>query len=70
MGRSLDLHQVAVLLGLLAWSMLWGIVGVLLAVPLTSGLKIVFEELGYTQPIADLFAGRASAGDAHPDDGE
>jgi AI-2 transport protein TqsA len=67
MGRSLDLHPVAVLLGLLVWGMLWGVVGVFLAVPLTSGLKIVFEELGYTQPIADLFAGRASANGPHPE---
>jgi AI-2 transport protein TqsA len=70
MGRSLDLHPVAVLLGLLVWGMLWGVVGVFLAVPLTSGLKIVFEELGYTQPIADLFAGRASANGPQPEQDE
>lgn len=61
MGKSLDLHPIVVLLGLIVWGMLWGIVGVLLAVPLTSALKIVFEKLGYTQPIADLFAGRPGA---------
>jgi AI-2 transport protein TqsA len=62
MGRSLDLHPVVILLGLIVWGWLWGIVGVLLAVPLTSALKIVFEQLGYTKPIADLFAGRPGSG--------
>ncbi|MGE0142755.1 MAG: AI-2E family transporter, partial [Planctomycetota bacterium] len=58
MGRSLDLHPVAVLLGLVFWGMLWGLVGVLLAVPMTSAIKIVLVEMGYTQPIADLLAER------------
>ena len=55
-----------VLLGLIVWGMLWGIVGMLVAVPLTSALKIVFEQLGYTRPIADLFAGRPKANTGTP----
>lgn len=64
LGRSLDLHPVVVLLGLVFWGMLWGLVGVLLAVPMTSAIKIVLVELGYTKPIADMLAARRVP-DAH-----
>lgn len=57
MGRSLDLHPVVVLLGLMFWGMLWGLVGVFLAVPMTAAIKIVLVELGYTKPVADLLGG-------------
>src|SRR5690606_25430957 len=66
MGRSLDLHPVVVLLSLIVWGWLWGIVGVLLAVPMTAAIRIVLEKLGYTQPVADLLAGRASSGPRAP----
>ncbi|MFO1054854.1 MAG: AI-2E family transporter [Planctomycetota bacterium] len=58
LGRSLDLHPVVVALGLVFWGMFWGLVGVLLAVPMTSAIKIVLVELGYTKPVADLLSER------------
>lgn len=57
-GRSLDLHAITVLLALIFFGMIWGIVGMLLAVPLTSATKIVFERHPFTRPVADLLAGR------------
>ena len=58
MGESLDLHPITVLLALIMWGMLWGIVGTLLATPLTAVMKIFFERMEQTAPIADLLAGR------------
>jgi len=39
-GQSLDLHPVAILFTLMVWAMLWGITGMVLAVPITAVLKI------------------------------
>ena len=43
LGRALGLHPVTVLLGLLVWGSLWGVAGMVLAVPLTSVSKILLE---------------------------
>jgi AI-2 transport protein TqsA len=59
MGESLGLHPVVVLLSLLLWGFLWGIPGMLLAVPITAVLKIAFERHDITQPLARLLEGRA-----------
>ena len=58
MGDSLDLHPVAILLALMVWGMVWGVVGMLLATPITAVLKILFERLELTRPLAALLAGR------------
>lgn len=58
MGDELDLHPVTILLGLMIWGALWGIVGMLLATPITAVMKIMFEKMELTRPIANLFAGR------------
>ncbi len=58
MGASLDLHPVALLMALILWGMLWGIAGMLLATPITAVMKILFERLDSTRPLADLLAGR------------
>jgi AI-2 transport protein TqsA len=58
MGQSLDLHPITVLMALIFWGMLWGILGMLLAVPITAVAKILFEQLDTTLPMAQLLAGR------------
>ncbi|MFT4569682.1 MAG: AI-2 transport protein TqsA [Hyphomicrobiaceae bacterium] len=58
MGQSLDLHPITVLITLVFWGMLWGIVGMLLATPITAVMKILFERLEHTKPLAELLAGR------------
>lgn len=64
MGGELDLHPITVLLGLMIWGALWGIVGMLLAAPITAVMKILFEKGELTRPVANLFAGRFD--DLHP----
>jgi len=61
MGQSLDLHPVAVLISLIFFGMIWGIVGMFLATPITAVIKIFFERMPFTQPAADLLAGRLDA---------
>lgn len=58
MGTSLDLHPVAILLALVVWGALWGIVGMLLATPITAVMKILVEKLDLTAPMGALMAGR------------
>jgi AI-2 transport protein TqsA len=43
LGDSLNLSPVVILMAMLIWGYLWGVAGLFLAVPLTVGLKIIFE---------------------------
>ncbi len=58
LGDSLDLHPVVILMALIFWGMLWGIVGMLLATPITAVLKILLEKFPSSRPLAELLAGR------------
>ncbi len=61
MGDSFQLHPVAVLLSLMLWGVIWGIIGMILATPITAAMKILFERFDHTRPIAQLLAGRFDA---------
>jgi predicted PurR-regulated permease PerM len=52
MGRKLDLSPIVILLSLLFWGWVWGLVGMFLAVPITSALKIIFESIPTLKPVA------------------
>jgi AI-2 transport protein TqsA len=58
MGRGLELHPVTVLLALAFWGLLWGIVGMVLAVPIVAAMRIVFSHFSSTRPLAEMLAGR------------
>jgi AI-2 transport protein TqsA len=58
LGESLALHPITVLCALVFWGMLWGIPGMLLAIPLTSVVEILAGELEMTRPFARLLAGQ------------
>jgi AI-2 transport protein TqsA len=67
LGDSLDLHPVVILMALIFWGMLWGIVGMLLATPITAVIKILLGRVPSARPIAELMAGRMTAlADANP----
>lgn len=59
MGTSLDLSPVVVLLSLIFWGWLWGAWGMILAVPITSTLKIVCENVEALRPLSVLMSGSA-----------
>jgi AI-2 transport protein TqsA len=61
MGDALDLHPITILLALMFWGALWGIVGMLLATPITAILKILLERFDLTEPLARVLAGRPGA---------
>ncbi|MCB0722518.1 MAG: AI-2E family transporter [Ignavibacteriae bacterium] len=56
-AESLDLSPVLILIALIFWGWLWGIVGMLLAVPLTATIKIICENISQLKPIAVLMGG-------------
>ena len=45
LGSRLQLNPLAVTLSLLFWGWLWGAMGLVLAVPLTAAIKIVFDHI-------------------------
>ncbi len=55
-GKALGLSPLVVLIGLAFWSLLWGFVGMVLAVPLTVIFKIVLEQTPATRPLALLIS--------------
>lgn len=59
MGKGLDLSPLVVLLALLFWGWMWGIPGMLLSVPLTAAIKIAFEQIDATRPVALMMAGKS-----------
>ncbi|MFO0891561.1 MAG: AI-2E family transporter [Isosphaeraceae bacterium] len=55
-GKALGLSPLIVLIGLAFWSLLWGFVGMVLAVPLTVIFKIVLEHTPATRPLARMIS--------------
>jgi predicted PurR-regulated permease PerM len=55
-GKSLNLSPIVILLSLIFWYYVWGIVGMILAVPLTSALKIFFANIPVLKPIAEIIS--------------
>ena len=55
-GHKLGLSPLIVLLSLVFWGWLWGVVGMILAVPLTVICKIILENIRETKPLATLIS--------------
>ncbi len=56
MGRSLTLNPVIILLSLAFWGWLWGIAGVILAVPILAAFKIFCAHIKEMEPIAEFLS--------------
>ena len=50
LGSRLRLNPLAATIALLVWAWLWGAAGLLLAVPITAGMKIVFDHVESLKP--------------------
>ena len=54
MGRAAQMNPVAIFVGLLFWSWVWGIWGTILAVPMLMMLKAICDHVEDLQPIGEL----------------
>jgi AI-2 transport protein TqsA len=57
MAFRLNLSPLLILVSLIFWGWLWGLLGMMLAVPLTATIKIVIENIQSMQPLAILMSG-------------
>jgi predicted PurR-regulated permease PerM len=54
MSRVGEMNAVAVFVSLMFWGWMWGIWGLLLAVPITAAIKAVCERVDDLNPLAEL----------------
>ncbi len=50
LGKRLQLNPLAVTMSLLVWAWLWGAIGLLLAIPITAAMKIIFDHIDSLKP--------------------
>src|SRR5262249_33266702 len=55
-GRQLGVSPLLILLSLSFWGIVWGVVGMILAVPLLVVIKAVLENIEATKPVATLMS--------------
>ncbi|MCP4632396.1 MAG: AI-2E family transporter [candidate division Zixibacteria bacterium] len=58
MGKRLNISPLVVILSLIFWGWLWGIPGMILAVPITAAIKIACENIDPLKPIGVLLSGK------------
>ena len=64
LGRGLELHPVTILLALAFWGLLWGYMGMVLAVPITAIIRIVLIRYETTRAMGLLLGGKLPGQDA------
>ncbi len=57
MGKSFSINIITVLVMLMFWGFLWGIPGLVMAIPITVFFKIILEQFPSTRFIAELLSG-------------
>lgn len=57
MGKSFSINIIAVLVMLMFWGFLWGIPGLIMAIPITVFVKIILDQFPGTKIIASLLSG-------------
>ncbi len=60
MGDSLDLSPVLVLFSLALWGFMWGIVGMIISVPIMAIIKTVLEAFEGTRPLGMMMSSRVT----------
>jgi predicted PurR-regulated permease PerM len=66
LGGRLRLNPLTVAIGLLVWGWLWGAAGLILAIPITGGMKIVFDHVEPLKPFGAWLGGEDPPnGNAH-----
>ena len=54
MGRAAQMNPVAIFVGLLFWSWIWGVWGTILAVPMLMMVKAICDHVEDLQPVGEL----------------
>jgi AI-2 transport protein TqsA len=58
LGRGLELHPVTILLSLAFWGLLWGYMGMVLAVPITAIIRVILIRYETTRAMGNLLGGK------------
>jgi AI-2 transport protein TqsA len=57
MGKSFSINVITILVMLMFWGFLWGVPGLIMSIPITVFLKIIFEQFPRTRIISNLMEG-------------
>lgn len=57
MGKSFSINIITVLVMLMFWGFLWGIPGLIMAIPITVFFKIIFDQFPNTKVLASIISG-------------
>ena len=58
LGGGMDLHPVTIIGSLVFWTLVWGVPGAFLAVPMTAAVRIILSKLEPTRAFAEILSGR------------
>ncbi|MEI8133740.1 MAG: AI-2E family transporter [bacterium] len=61
MGSTLNLSPLLIIVSIIFWGWVWGPLGMILAVPITSAITIIFENLDPLKPLAILMSAGSGA---------
>ena len=57
MGRSFSINIITILVMLMLWGYIWGVPGLIMSIPITVFLKIIFEQFPQTKLLATIISG-------------
>ncbi|NOR86202.1 MAG: AI-2E family transporter [Bacteroidales bacterium] len=57
MGKSFSINVITILIMLMFWGFIWGVPGLILSIPITVFIKIIFEQFPKTKTIAAMISG-------------
>ena len=56
MGKSFSLNVITVLVMLMLWGFIWGVPGLIMAIPITVFIKIILEQFPHTKSISEILS--------------
>jgi predicted PurR-regulated permease PerM len=56
-GKSVDINPLIVIIALISGYFIWGVIGMILVVPVVAVLKILFDQIDFLKPIGFLIGG-------------
>ncbi len=60
MGKSFSLNVITVLVMLMLWGFIWGVPGLIMAIPITVFIKIILEQFPSTKVLSNILSGKNS----------